>query len=389
MQFTQYHLAADLFPHDGHTQTIGLQRIGKLIQGHAIALGDLADLPIERGVVNTQAGIGRHLQLNLFENDLLKQVFAQPALRWQLLALRRYLTTHLGHALIKPALHDGLLIDDSHNAIQRLPLQWLVLLGHGCQRYAAKQKGRAQGGDWQDPHVTLSSHHVFSLIEGISDRSECSRPIAWYSPLKIVAGITANTTQSFENETQEQAPVGIVVINRVGSIVVLNPLTPDKLQTITTVVPLHTSHLIKATAIGVVIQKATNQVYSRIHFIGKGELVFFAIVAQPILLLTGGVKALELPTIAKVQGVSTRITVTNAKTGSFGTTTMIIVEPLVACAPALINCPVKVRHYRRAIASRPVIAVITIHTWSRTPFIRITIHINMAILEIECLPNSE
>src|SRR5690554_379518 len=385
MQFTQYHLAADLFPHDGHTQTIGLQRIGKLIQGHAIALGDLADLPIERGVVNTQAGIGRHLQLNLFENDLLKQVFAQPALRWQLLALRRYLTTHLGHALIKPALHDGLLIDDSHNTVQRLPLQWLVLLGHGCQRYAAKQKGQAQGGDWQDPHVTLSSHHVFLLIEGISGRSECSRPIAWYSPLKIVAGITANTTQSFENETQEQAPVIFVVFNS-GGIVVVDPFTPDKLHTIAAVAPLHTGHLIKAAAVGVVIQKATNQINSRIHFIGKGEIKLLAVVISELIVirLHRRVEPLEFPTVSKVQYMSTRIPVTDAQAGSLRAAAVIVVKPLITGTPTFVDMPVKPCNEWRAVTGC-LIAMYFIFGKG----IRVTVHVDIPVIEIECLAHPQ
>jgi hypothetical protein len=64
-------------------QAVGLQGIGKLLEGHAVALGDGAHLAVELGVIDREPGLAGHLQLDLLDDHALQHLLAQDALRRQ------------------------------------------------------------------------------------------------------------------------------------------------------------------------------------------------------------------------------------------------------------------------------------------------------------------
>ncbi len=122
------HLAADLLAGGFQAKTVTGQRLAELLQRHVVALGDGAHGLVEFFVGDADAGALTDLQLQILGDQALEHLLLQHVGRRRIGAALLDGLLDLAHALIQLALHDDVVIDDRHHAIQ-----WLNL-GEGRRR---------------------------------------------------------------------------------------------------------------------------------------------------------------------------------------------------------------------------------------------------------------
>ncbi|MCY1414101.1 hypothetical protein D9M71_295420 [compost metagenome] len=133
------HLATHLLASIVIGQAVAGQGCAELLQIHAIALGDGADGLVQLFVGDADAGAVADLQLQVFDDQAFKHLLIEHASRRHSAATLGDGLLHFTHALVQLALHDHVVIDDGHNAIQ-----WLHRgMRRAAQQYSAQQQ-RAQ-----------------------------------------------------------------------------------------------------------------------------------------------------------------------------------------------------------------------------------------------------
>ena len=142
------HLATDLIAGVGKGQTVCSQGGTELLDAHAIALGDGADRLVEFFIGDANAGTVADLQLDVLDDQAFQYLLVQHVRRRQGRATLGDGLLHLANARIQLALHDDVVVDNRHDAVERLYLG----LRRGTQKHCAQQQ-RAQTIRKLDLHV--------------------------------------------------------------------------------------------------------------------------------------------------------------------------------------------------------------------------------------------
>ncbi|MNH18818.1 hypothetical protein D3C79_785370 [compost metagenome] len=129
------HLATYLFASIIIRQAVAGQGRAELLQVHAIALGNGADGLVQFFVSDTDTRAFADLQLQVFDDQAFEHLLIEHAGGWRRATTFGDGLLDFAHALVQLALHDHVVIDDGHNAIQRL---------HGGMRRAGQQYSAQQ-----------------------------------------------------------------------------------------------------------------------------------------------------------------------------------------------------------------------------------------------------
>src|SRR5690554_7338315 len=110
---------ANLLPGLAIADAVPLQRSTELLEGNAVALGQLLHGLVQRGIIDLDTGPLTHLQLNAFQDQPVHYLLADLFGRWQLAAAA---LTELGADAVDPFLHltghDDIVVDDGHHPVQ-------------------------------------------------------------------------------------------------------------------------------------------------------------------------------------------------------------------------------------------------------------------------------
>ena len=112
------HLAPHLITSIGIGQAITSQRFAELLQAHAVALGDGAHGLVQLFVGDTNAGAVANLQLDILDDQAFEHLLAEYVLRRQGATALVDGLLHFTQASVELALHDHVVVDDGHDAIQ-------------------------------------------------------------------------------------------------------------------------------------------------------------------------------------------------------------------------------------------------------------------------------
>ena len=114
-------------------QAVAGQGRAELLEAEVVALGDGGHRPVQLLVADTDAGALAHLQLQVLNDQALQYLRRQGIARRQSAATFGQVLPHLVEALLELALHDHVVVDDGHHAVERLDLG----LGRGAEQQGA------------------------------------------------------------------------------------------------------------------------------------------------------------------------------------------------------------------------------------------------------------
>src|SRR5690606_25663239 len=113
------HFPAYLLPGLAVADAVPLQGCTELLEGNAVALGQLLHGLIQGSIIDLDAGPLTHLQLNAFQDQPVQHLLADLFGRWQLAAAA---LTELGAHAVDPFFHltghDHVVVDDGDHSVQ-------------------------------------------------------------------------------------------------------------------------------------------------------------------------------------------------------------------------------------------------------------------------------
>jgi len=163
------HFAADLLARAFQAQTVTRQRFAELLQRHVVSLGNGAHGLVELFVSDANAGALTNLQLQIFGDQAFQNLLLQYIHRWRIGATLFDGLLDFTHPLLQLALHDDVVIDDRHHAVQWLHLSEGRRRESRTAQQQSAERERAQYFRKLDLHV----HGSLGCLRRGKFRSHC------------------------------------------------------------------------------------------------------------------------------------------------------------------------------------------------------------------------